>query len=91
MTTVRTLAKRRQAKRARHAAAARAAFHARGERGWQQYKRDGRARPIDEVFDEIDARVDAKRREITWSVGAELARGATNLLFPPAPPAQDWD
>jgi hypothetical protein len=75
-----------------------AAFHRRGERAWQQYLRDGVARPIDEVFDELDARVAAAvyartsgRREIDWSVGALLAQGATSVTFPPAPPAEDWD
>lgn len=67
------------------------AFHVRGDRAWQQYLRDGRARPLDDVFDAIDARVDARRRETKWSVGAELAKGATNVRFPPAPEPQDWD
>lgn len=77
---------------------AQAAFHARGDRAWQQYLRDGKARPLDEVFDSIDARVAYERyarrpgrREITWSVGAELARGTTRVTFPPAPEPQDWD
>lgn len=88
---VRTAAKRRQATRLHHAATARAQFYARGERAWQQYRRTGVARPVDAVFDEIDARVDARRREIRWSVGALLAESATDLRFPPAPPAEDWD
>lgn len=126
---VRALAKRRLARRQRHAAASRlaalsretgvpisvlltfpgisdprsayrfsvAAFHARGERAWRQYLRNGVARPIDEVFDELDARVAAAvyartsgRREIQWSVGALLAQGATNVTFPTAPPAEEW-
>jgi hypothetical protein len=91
MTSVRAAAQRRRAKRFHHAAAACRAFYDRGESGWQQYLREGNARPLDAVFDGIDARVDARRREITWSVGAELARGATHVTFPSAPPAQDWD
>ena len=35
-----------------------AAFHARGERAWQQYKHDSIARPAAEVFDDLDALVD---------------------------------
>lgn len=38
-----------------------AAFHARGVAAWQQYRRDGVARPIDDVFDGLDARVSARR------------------------------
>jgi hypothetical protein len=30
------------------------------------------------------------RREITWSVGAELARGASTVMFPVPPEAGDW-
>lgn len=95
MTTVRTLAHRRQRQRLRHAAAARYAALSR-ETGV----------PVDvlRTFAGISdprnayrftvaafhARVEARRREITWSVGAELARGVTSVTFPPAPPAQDW-
>lgn len=75
-----------------------AAFHSRGENAWRQYCRDGVARPIDAVFDDLDSRVAAAiyartsgRREIQWSVGAVLARGATGVTFPPAPPAEAWD
>lgn len=75
-----------------------AAFHAGGERAWRQHPRDGVARPIDAVFDELDARISAAiyartsgRREINWSVGALLAQGTTSVAFPPAPPAKDWD
>ncbi len=98
MTTVRTTAQRRQRQRRLHATAARRRFHARGERAWQQYIRDGRARTAAEVFAQVDARIDARRRqltagrrEITWSVGAELARGATDLKFPPAPEPEYWE
>lgn len=31
------------------------------------------------------------RREVQWSVGAELAKGAMHLKFPPAPEPQTWD
>lgn len=31
------------------------------------------------------------RREVQWSFGAELAKGATKLKFPPAPEPQAWD
>lgn len=41
-----------------------AEFHARGEAAWQEYQRTGISRPVDEVFDRIQARVDAKRRQI---------------------------
>lgn len=97
---VRALARRRQAKRLQHAAAARRAFYDRGERACQQYKRTGLARPIDEVFARIDARIEARRRQLTvgrreiqWSVGAELAeltKGGT-LTYPPAPEPLPWD
>lgn len=88
---VRTAARRRQAKRLRHAAAARRAFYARGERGWQQYRRTVEARTVDQVFNAIDARVAARRREIQWSVGAELARGASSVTFPQAREPEDWE
>lgn len=80
---------RRQVARSKRRA--HAAFHARGDRAWQQYLRDRRARSLDDVFAAIDARVDARRRETKWSVGAELAKGATSVRFPPAPEPQDWD
>ena len=74
------------------------AFHARGERAWQRYIRDGAARPIDEVFDKINGRFEAAkyanasgRREFRLSVGALLAQGATRVVFPPSPPAEDWE
>lgn len=91
MTTVRTSAKRRQRQRHHHAAQARTRFYDRGERGWQQYLRTLAASPVDVVFDRIDARVEGRRREITWSVGAELAKRATDLRFPPAPEPGDWE
>jgi hypothetical protein len=90
VSSVRTQAHRRKLQRAHHAAAARTRFYSRGERAWQQYRRDGIARPVDEVFDRIDARVERRRREITWSVGAELAKRATRVTFPPPPEPQDW-
>lgn len=31
------------------------------------------------------------KREVQWSVGAELAKGVTHLKFPPAPEPQTWD
>jgi hypothetical protein len=62
---VRTAAGRRQAERLRHAVAARRAFYDRGERAWQQYKRDGIACTVDAVSGAIDALADARRREIT--------------------------
>jgi len=68
-----------------------AAFHARGERAWQQYLRTQQARTVDEVFDRIDALVEARRRESQWFVGTELARGATNLRSPSSPPVEDWE
>ncbi|WP_374569457.1 hypothetical protein [Ideonella sp.] len=80
---------RRQVARSKRRA--HAAFHARGDRAWQQYLRDRRARSLDDVFAAIDARVDARRRETKWSVGAELAKGATSVRFPPAPEPQEWD
>lgn len=88
---VRKRAQFRQAVRLGFATAARCAFHARGERAWQRYLRTRKARPLDEVFDELDARLSAKRREVQWSFGAELAKGATAVRFPPAPEPQDWD
>ena len=30
------------------------------------------------------------RREVEWSVGAELARGTTRVQFPPAPEPGEW-
>ena len=53
MTTVRTLSRRRQHRRLRHAKAAQRAFYARGERTWQQYRRDGIASPAVDVFDSL--------------------------------------
>lgn len=67
MTSVRTLAKRRQRRRQRLAAQALARIEARRRQ------------------------LTAGRREISWSVGAELAKRATSLQFPPAPPAEDWE
>lgn len=31
------------------------------------------------------------RQEIQWSVGAELAKGATSVAFPPAPEPMAWE
>lgn len=39
-------------------------FHARGEAAWQDYLRTGVSRPVDEVFDRVQARIDARRREL---------------------------
>jgi hypothetical protein len=39
-------------------------FHARGEVAWQGYLRNGVSHPVDEVFDRVQARIDARRREL---------------------------
>lgn len=39
-------------------------FHARGEAAWQNYLRTGVSHPVDEVFDRVQARIDARRREL---------------------------
>ncbi|MDM0026232.1 YlcI/YnfO family protein [Variovorax saccharolyticus] len=39
-------------------------FHARGEAAWQDYLRSGVSHPVDEVFDRVQARIDARRREL---------------------------
>ncbi|MDP9973505.1 hypothetical protein J2W39_004764 [Variovorax paradoxus] len=39
-------------------------FHARGEAAWQDYLRTGVSHPVDEVFDRVQARIDARRREL---------------------------
>lgn len=38
-----------------------AEFLARGEAAWQEYLRTGYAVPVDEVFDRIQAAIDARR------------------------------
>lgn len=43
---------------------ARAEFQARGEKAWQEYKHGGRSRPVAEVFDHVQARIDARRQEL---------------------------
>lgn len=61
MTSVRSAARRRQHLRRRRAAAVRARLYACGERAWQQYKRDGRARTDAVVIDALAARAEAAR------------------------------
>jgi hypothetical protein len=39
-------------------------FYARGEAAWQEYQRTGISHPLDEVFDRIQGRIDAKRVEL---------------------------
>lgn len=39
-------------------------FHARGEAAWQDYLRTGVSHPVNEVFDRVQARIDARRREL---------------------------
>ncbi|MDP9965377.1 Arc/MetJ-type ribon-helix-helix transcriptional regulator [Variovorax paradoxus] len=39
-------------------------FRARGEAAWQDYLRTGVSHPVDEVFDRLQARIDARRREL---------------------------
>ena len=39
-------------------------FHARGEAAWQEYLRTGVSHQVDEVFDRVQARIDARRREL---------------------------
>jgi hypothetical protein len=39
-------------------------FHARGETAWQEYLRTGVSHPVDEVFDRVQDRIDARRREL---------------------------
>jgi hypothetical protein len=39
-------------------------FHARGEAASQDYLRGGVSHPVDEVFDRVQARIDARRREM---------------------------
>jgi len=39
-------------------------FLARGESAWQDYLRTGVSHPVDEVFDRLQARIDARRREL---------------------------
>jgi len=61
MTTIRALASRSQRQRHHHTKTALRAFYACGERAWQQYRRDGIARPSENVFDAIAARAQAVR------------------------------
>ncbi|WP_157615543.1 hypothetical protein [Rhizobacter sp. Root404] len=42
-----------------------AEFFAAGERAWQAYLRTGLSRPANQVFDRIQSRIDARRRELT--------------------------
>lgn len=39
-------------------------FQARGEAAWQGYLRTGVSHPVEEVFDRMQARIDARRREL---------------------------
>jgi len=39
-------------------------FYARGEAGWQEHLRTGRGRSVDEVFDDIRAKAEAKRQKL---------------------------
>lgn len=39
-------------------------FYARGDTAWQEYLRTGVSHPVGEVFDRIQARIDARRREL---------------------------
>lgn len=48
---------------------AESAFLARGEVAWQEYLRTGILYPVDEVFDRIQNRIDAKRRELLVRLG----------------------
>jgi hypothetical protein len=41
-----------------------AAFHAQGEAAWQDYLRTGQARPAQEVFDDLQARLEARRKAL---------------------------
>jgi len=41
-----------------------AAFHARGEAGWQQYLRTGKAKPAEQVLDAMQARLDSRRKKL---------------------------
>lgn len=42
-----------------------AEFLARGEAAWQEYRRTGVASPADEVLAKLQAKVDAKRKELS--------------------------
>lgn len=39
-------------------------FYARGEAAWQEYLRTGVSHPVDEVLDRMQARIDARRRQL---------------------------
>ena len=39
-------------------------FSARGDAAWQQYQRDGVARPANEVFDRLQDRINARRKSL---------------------------
>lgn len=41
-----------------------AEFLARGEQAWQEYQRTGQSRPVGEIFDRVQKRIDARRREL---------------------------
>ena len=40
-------------------------FHARGDAAMATYRQDGRARPVKDVFDDIDRSIVERRRKIT--------------------------
>lgn len=42
-------------------------FQACGEAAWQEYLRTGVSRPVNEVFDRMQARLEARRRELQSS------------------------
>ena len=39
-------------------------FHARGEAAWQRHLQTAESRPVDEVFDRVQARIDAQRNAL---------------------------
>jgi len=39
-------------------------FYPRGEAAWQEYLRTGVSHPVDEVLDRMQARIDARRRQL---------------------------
>ncbi|MDP4301024.1 YlcI/YnfO family protein [Leptothrix discophora] len=39
-------------------------FHARGQAAWEQYLATGRSKSADEVLDALQAKVDARRRQL---------------------------
>ena len=45
-------------------------FHERAEAAWQEYLRTGISHPVDKVFERVQARIDAKRRELLMRLQA---------------------